>query len=172
MRSIDRAKVAEWLRRYLPLEIGGTIAELGGAFVAYRLSGSFALAALVGTIGASVGYYAIAFVNAVRWSYRDCARPSRIARVWVALWLATRSVLVEFGPAEAVDSLLVRPVAYYLGPQLFASPMVGWIVAKVLSDIAFYVLAITSYETFSRLVVHRRSRQEDEDGSVETIAAA
>ena len=119
-----------------------------------------------------VGYYAIAFVNAVRWSYRDCARPSRIMRALVALWLATRSVLVEFGPAEAVDSLLVRPVAYYLAWHLFDSPMIGWIVAKVTSDIAFYVCAISSYERFSRLVVHRGSRQEDEDESVETIATA
>ena len=172
MRSIDRAKIAEWGRRYLPCEIGGTVAELGGAALTYRLSGSFALAALVGTIGASVGYYAIAFVSAVRWSYRDYARPSRIMRTLVALWLATRSVLVEFGPAEAVDSLLVRPVAYYLAPHLFDSPMTGWIVAKVMSDIAFYVCAISSYERFSRLVVHRRSRQENEDESVETITAA
>ncbi len=61
----------EWVRRYLPCEIAGTIGELGGAAVAYLLTGSMAAAAIAATIGASAGYYATAYINAVRWSYRE-----------------------------------------------------------------------------------------------------
>lgn len=34
-----RQKLMEWVRRYLPCEIAGTIGELGGAAVAYLLTG-------------------------------------------------------------------------------------------------------------------------------------
>ncbi len=54
----------EWVRRYLPLEIARWAGELGFALAAYWLTDSFAAAVVVGTIGASVGYYATAYVNA------------------------------------------------------------------------------------------------------------
>jgi hypothetical protein len=64
-------KLREWVRRYLPCEIAGTVGELGGAAVAYLATGSLAAAAITATIGASAGYYAAAYVTALRWSYRD-----------------------------------------------------------------------------------------------------
>jgi hypothetical protein len=63
-------KVLEWLRRYLPCEIAGTTCEFGGAAIAYLVTGSFAAAAIVATIGASFGYYAAAYGAAVRTTYR------------------------------------------------------------------------------------------------------
>ena len=39
--------------------------------------------------------------------------------------LALRSIAVEFGPAEVIDSLAIRPVALYLGPVLIGNPVVG-----------------------------------------------
>ncbi len=61
----------EWVRRYLPCEIAGTVGELGGAAVAYLLTGSMAAAAITATIGASAGYYAAAYTSAVRWAYHE-----------------------------------------------------------------------------------------------------
>ena len=63
----------EWVRRYLPCEIAGTVGELGGAAMAYLMTGSLAAAAVTATVGASAGYYAAAYLNAVRWSYRQHA---------------------------------------------------------------------------------------------------
>ena len=63
-----RQKLREWIRRYLPCEIAGTIGELGGAAIAYLATGSLAAAAITATIGASAGYYATAYVSALRWS--------------------------------------------------------------------------------------------------------
>ena len=65
------SKLREWVRRYLPCEIAGTVGELGGAAVAYLATGSLAAAAVAATIGASAGYYATAYVSALRWSYRE-----------------------------------------------------------------------------------------------------
>ncbi len=162
----------EWVRRYLPCEIAGTVGELGGAAVAYLMTGSLAAAAITATVGASAGYYAAAYLNAVRWSYRQHAGRRRLPRVLVANLLAVRSVAIEFGPAELIDSLVVRPVAFYVGPQIFGGVVAGWIFGKLVSDVAFYVLAVLSYERFRGLLARRQPHAgEVDDGSVATVAA-
>jgi hypothetical protein len=165
-------KVREWVRRYLPCELAGTAAELGGAAIAYAVTGSLAAAAVTATVGASVGYYATAYGNAVRWSCARHRHLPRRRRLLTANTSALRSVAVEFGPAELVDSLVIRPVAYYLGPQLFDSTAAGWVFGKLVADVGFYVCAIASYERIAS-VVHRRPRVEEVgDGHAPTTAAA
>lgn len=147
-----RVKAVEWMRRYLFNEIAGTTVEMAGATVAYLVTDSLAAAAIVASIGASVGYYAAAYWAAVRLSLRaERARP-RAERVIVANLLALRSVFVEFGPAELLDSIFVRPLAFYVGPQLFGNVAAGWIFGKLVSDVAFYAVAIFSYERFTSLL--------------------
>jgi len=148
-----RSKLRERVRRYLPCEIAGTVGELGGAAIAYLVTGSPAAAAIAATIGASAGYYAAAYVSAVRWSHRDLDHRRWPSRVLVANLLALRSVAVEFGPAELIDSVAVRPVAFYVGPLIFDNTIAGWIFGKLVSDLAFYLCAIFSYERFKRLLV-------------------
>jgi hypothetical protein len=50
--------------------------------------------------------------------------------------LTLRSVAVEFGPAELVDSVAIRPAAFYVGPPVFDSTVGGWIFGKLISDFA------------------------------------
>jgi hypothetical protein len=123
------------VRRYLPCEIAGTAGELGGAAVAYLATGSLAAAATTATIGASAGYYAAAYVSALRWSYRRHDDRRWPSRVMVSSLLALRSVAVEFGPAEVMNSVAVRPVAYYADPLIFDNTIAGWIFGKLVSDL-------------------------------------
>ena len=91
----------------------------------------------------------------------------------VANVLALRSITIEFGPAELIDSIVIRPLAYYLGPVMFDNVAVGWIFGKLISDIGFYVLAIFSYERFKGLLAVRRAHSEEADGeSVPAVATA
>ena len=147
-----RLKALEWLKRYLPLEIAGWVGELGGAALAYWWTGSLAAAAVAATVGSSVGYYLPAYISAVRWS--ASAVPGR--RAGLSHLLALRSLTIEFGPAELVDSLVVRPALIYAGPVMLNHVVFGWIVGGVLADIAFYVCAICSYERFKSLLAVRR----------------
>jgi hypothetical protein len=172
-KRTTRQKLGEWVRRYLPCEIAGTVGELGGAAAAYLLTGSIAAAAVAATVGASAGYYAAAYLSAVRWVYREQSHRRWAARVLVANVLALRSVTIEFGPAELIDSIVIRPLAYYLGPVMFDNLAVGWIFGKLISDIGFYVLAIFSYERFKGLLAVRRPHSEEADGeSVPAVATA
>ena len=169
---LTKQKALEWGRRYLPCEIAGTAGELGGAGLAYAMTGSITGAAIVATIGASAGYYAAAYGAAVRATYANRRHLPWMARVITANALALRSVAIEFGPAEVIDSLLIRPFAYTLGPLLFGGMVAGWIFAKVVADIGFYVLAIFSYERFRGLLAVRRPVAEEvDDGFPSTVAA-
>ena len=172
-RSTTRQKLIEWVRRYLPCEIAGTVGELGGAAIAYLMTGSMAAAAITATVGASAGYYAAAYTAAVRWAYRDYSDRPAVPRLVVANLFAFRSVAIEFGPAELIDSIAIRPLAYFVGPMLFDNVVAGWIFGKFVSDIGFYVLAIFSYERFNGLLAGRRQAIEEADGeSVPAVAAA
>jgi hypothetical protein len=163
--------VREWVRRYLPCEIAGPVMELGGAAVAYLATGSLAAAAITATIGASAGYYATAYFSALHWSYRRHDHLRWPARLLVSNLIALRSVAVEFGPAELIDSVAVRPFAFYVGPLIFHNTMGGWIFGKLVSDLAFYFCAIFAYERFKGLLA-RPQAQEVSDESVSEIAAA
>lgn len=150
-----RAKVIEWVRRYLPLEIAGWVAELGSAGIAYAYTGSLATAAIAATIGSSIGYYLPAYVNAFRWSWPHTRGRSVARRVLVTNVLALRSLTMEFGLAEAIDSALVRPLLIFAAPVLIGHVWVGWIVGGLLADIVFYLCTISSYETFGRWLARR-----------------
>lgn len=154
----ERHRAREWIMRYLPYEIVSAAAELGGVAVAYAITHSLVVGALAGTLGAAIGYYATAFFAAVRQAYRQLSWPVGSMRVIVANALALRSVAVEFGLAEFVDSLAVRPVAYYLLPTMLGNAVAGWLAAKLISDAAFYLLTIFSYEKFGGLLVRPEIR--------------
>jgi hypothetical protein len=170
-RRTARQKLTEWVRRYLPCEIAGTVGELGGAVIAYWLTGSMAAAAIVATIGASVGYYAAAYTTAVRWAVREYRNRPRVRRIVAANLFAFRSVAIEFGPAELIDSIAIRPLAYYFGPMIFDNVAAGWIFGKLISDIGFYALAIFSYERFKGVLAGRTIEEVDGD-SVPALATA
>jgi hypothetical protein len=163
-----RTKTVEWLRRYLPNEIAGWVGELGAAAVTYHLTGSYAAAVVAGTIGASAGYYATAYANGIRWSYRAQSGRSRPMRLLVANGLAARSIAVEFGPAEAIDSIIIRPIALYVGPFLVGNVAVGWVLGSLAADVAFYVMAIFSYERFKGLLTVRTTAIRPEDSEPAT----
>lgn len=168
-----RRKFLEWVRRYLPCEIVGTVAELGAAAAVYLATGSWAATAVAATVFATVGYYAIAYINAVRWTMPTQSHRARPMAFVVSNALALRSVAVEFGPAEAVDSLVVRPAAYYLVPAMTGSAALGLVAGKVIADVAFYVCAIFSYEQFRGLVAARHRVEGDNGyGAVDAVTSA
>jgi hypothetical protein len=156
-----QGKLREWVRRYLPCEIAGTVGELGGATIAYLATGSLAASAMAATIGASVGYYAAAYSSALRWSYRDHDERPWPSRVMRSNLLALRSVAMEFGPGELLDSIAIRPMAFYMGPLIFDNVIAGWIFGKLVSDVVFYLCAVVSYERFQGLLVRPRSGAEE-----------
>jgi hypothetical protein len=167
-----RRKAMEWLKRYTPLEIAGWIGQLGAAGLVYMWTGSLMATAAAATIGSSVGYYLPAYITAVRWAADVERHRSWLSRTCLAQMLAIRSLALEFGPAELVDSAAVRPLLIYAGPLLLDHVLLGWIVGAFIADIVFYACAICSYEKFKSLLFCGPYQEEVDGEAVPAIAIA
>jgi hypothetical protein len=103
----------------------------------FALSRSVAAAALAGAWAETVAYYATM-------ALREC-RSSPPLR-------AMRNLVLEFGAAKALDSLLLRPSLMFAASQLIADVPLGIAVGKLAADVVFYVPTITAYELRRRYV--------------------
>ena len=144
--KIRSDKIREWLWRYVPAEIVATITALLGATIAHTLTGLLIVAAIGGTIGENIGYYGYFAIKEATRHYRDHSQHGALRRMFLTAVKTVRDMAVEFGPAEALDSLVMRPLCMYLGPQLLPSFELGILAGKIAADIVFYSLAIIGYE--------------------------
>jgi hypothetical protein len=127
--------LARWLRRYLPAELVATPCALLAGFAAGELTGSPAASALAATWGENAGFYGLMLG-------RELVRRRSLRALPVVL----RDLFVEFGPAEALDSFLLRPASVYAGLTLAPHPALGMIAGKILADVSFYTPAIVTFE--------------------------
>jgi hypothetical protein len=144
-----------WVRRYGPAEVAATAGALLGALVGVRLAGPVG-AAVGGDLGEGVAFYAVVVARELR-AERSAARP-RSTRQLLA------DLLREFGPAEALDSFALRPLAMYAGPYLTGDLLTGTLLGKVVADLVFYAIAAFAYE--------RRRTQPPGDGPLAPAAPA
>lgn len=128
----------EWIRRYLPMEVAGTACALAAAATVSRLDGGPAHAAVAGSIAEAVGFYGVAWILVAR------SHPTR------KLSRTARDLAVEFGPAEVLDSLLLRPGLMYLGARSLGDLTTGVLVGKLAADAVFYLVAIAGHEVGRR----------------------
>ena len=108
---------------------------------ASRLGAPVWLVGIAAALTEGVGFYAVAGIavwREQRRAFPDRRRTGILIRVLGLL-------LFEFGPAEVLDSFLVRPLAIMLGVQLLPDVAWGLIAGKVVADIAFYILAATAF---------------------------
>jgi hypothetical protein len=141
-----RRKLQEWAVRYLPAEIVGTVTAVAAAWTVHAASGSLVSAAVAGTVGESLGYYGCMVLReALRHDARHRHHGAPM-RLWLTGTGTVRDMLIEFGPAELVDSLLVRPLCMYLIPSLLNDFTAGILAGKLAADVVFYSLAIGAYE--------------------------
>ncbi len=130
-----RARV--WLHRYLPAEIAGTSAAVAAAAVTAR--GGVERAVIAAAWAEAIAFYA--FVTA-----REFRRVRRERAVGASALIAVRDVVAEFGVAEAADTILLRPLLMYGFAAALGGLLPGVIAGKLVSDVAFYALAIPAFE--------------------------
>lgn len=145
-----KVKQKEWLRRYMPAEILGTITALMGAWVVYAHSNSFIDATAAGWVGEGIGFYGYFITTELIANAKRYARNSIAKRISLAIAAAGTNLLVEFMPAEVFDNFIIRPFLMYVVPHYVHPYPVGFLVGKFSADIIFYALAIVGYETKKR----------------------
>ncbi len=132
-----------WIVRYLPAEVVGTVAMMTAGALITLWTDNPALIALAAVVGESVGFYAVLVVSTFVEQSRVDGRRSPAVRTGLLL-------VAEFGPAELVDTLLIRPAALYLGVLLIPDPVWGLLVGKVAADMVFYAIAAGAFTLTAR----------------------
>lgn len=134
-------RLGAWLRRYGPAELLSLAATLSGSWLVLAITDSVLLAAVAGTWAEGLAYYGL-IVGCELWAAMRQSPQVALRRL--------RRLLIEFGPAELLDSLLVRPAALAAGMALLSSPMLGALAGKLAADLVFYVPTTVSYELIRR----------------------
>jgi ornithine decarboxylase len=137
-----RGRVREWLARYLPAELAGILGAVLAAGVFHRFDIA-AATAYAGAIGETVAFYSVILFREVRAGARRADGRSIASRL--------RGLVLEFGPAELLDTFAIRPLAMYLGSQLIGSVTLGVVAGKIAADVVFYTIAVVGYEASKAL---------------------
>jgi len=139
-----RAK--RWLHRYGPAEVVGIGTALLGSYLVHALTGSEIAAAFGGALGETLGFYGVIIGREIR---RDAETGPRA-------WLRTAAhLMIEFGPAEILDTAVIRPFTMGAGTRLLGRAL-GIPLGKLAADVTFYVPVIITYEWRRRRAAAQR----------------
>ncbi|MFK5856815.1 MAG: hypothetical protein QM503_11835 [Bacteroidota bacterium] len=140
-----KKKIMVWVKRYLLADVLSTILSLGTAWLIMEQSGDRVLAAFVGSAVASVSFYFTIAFSDVRKSLKQHRAESRKYKIKSFL-VDFRNLIIEFGPAELLDVLAVRPFFMYLIPKLTGDFLLGTFIGKMIADVIFFIPAIIMFE--------------------------
>jgi hypothetical protein len=135
--TMRQPRTRVWLHRYLPAEIVGSTAAIAVAVVSAEAGVERAV--IAAAWAEAIAFYAFVTIREFL-QLRDGRRASGAAL------LAVREVIAEFGVAEAADTILLRPLSMYAMAASLGGLIPGVIAGKIVSDVAFYALAIPAYE--------------------------
>lgn len=140
---MNERRAVTWLRRYGPAELIAFAGALAGYALLEAMTASHVAAAYGAALGDNLGYYGFIVAREIRAKVVGHPHPVRGAiRV-------CRGLALEFGPAELLDSTIVRPACVAVATGTFGTAL-GVLVAKVAADLVFYVPVITSFELQGR----------------------
>src|SRR5579863_7148257 len=112
-----KSKKREWLNRYIPAEVLGTIVALTAAWWVYANSQSYIAAAASGWVGEGIGFYGYFITAELLLNAKKYREYSIFKRLSLIIGVASSNLLVEFAPAEILDNFFIRPFAMYIVPQ-------------------------------------------------------
>jgi len=145
------SKFREWFKRYFIAECLGTILSLCFAYIAYSQSHSYLIAAGAGFIGEGIGFYGYFIVSELLFNRRKYRNLPSLKRLSKVISRSGTDLVIEFGPAEVIDNILIRPFLMFYVPQHIEPYALGFIVGKFAADIIFYIFAICGYEFKKRI---------------------
>jgi hypothetical protein len=147
-----RRGVVFWICRYLPAEIVGTAAMVIAGLGVTAWTDAPAVVAIAALLGEIVGFYAVLAITI--YSEQAHVAPDRrraAARAFLLL-------IAEFGAAEVLDTLVIRPAALMLGVWLLPDPVVGLIAGKIAADVVFYAVAAGAFTVTDKTGLRDGSR--------------
>ena len=119
-----KRKIKEWLKRYFWADTLSTIVSIFVAWAIKETTNDRVLSAFLASVAASVIFYGVIILRDVKKSMQSHRLRNKKYQARSIL-IDFRNLMVEFGPAEVLDVLAVRPFFMYLIPTLMTNFIVG-----------------------------------------------
>lgn len=133
---MPKSKIKEWTSRYGLATIISFPAALAAAYLSKFLFSNSVATAYLATFAATLSFYGTIAAKDIK---ERKATASELLKV-------ARNMAVEFGPAEYLDSFLVRPFMLYLFPLFIGSFPLAILAGNAATDIIYFIPVIISYE--------------------------
>lgn len=143
-------RLTSWIKRFLPAELIGSTLAVSASFLTLRFTGNKILAAYAGAIGDTSGFYLTIITQSLLIKHRTVKQTHQKFSL-IHLLAVLKDTIIEFGPAELLDSFMLRPFFMYLFPTLLKNYALGIIIGKITSDVAFYIPVMAGNEIRMRL---------------------
>lgn len=140
-----KRKIIEWIRRYFPAEILSTITAICVALSTNYFSNNLILIAIFSSWSETIVFYAFIISRDIFSSKRQHTAQNKKYTLF-SFGKNIRNIVIEFGIAEALDTLFVRPFFMYFFARLSGLLVLGIVMGKLTSDIIFYIPTIIAYE--------------------------
>jgi hypothetical protein len=134
-------KAKEWFKRYGPPEVASLLMALIFSNLTMAATHNSIVSAYVGTWMNNLGFYGlIVFVDMK-------ARHAKNNGLTFADFIKQfRNSIVEFGPAEYLDSFAIRPFCLWFFPRFIHDYTLAVFIGTLLADVGYFVPTIFSYE--------------------------
>jgi hypothetical protein len=143
-----KSRLKLWLRRYGIAEVCGFVTAFLGFKLGQHYGSSRILSAYLGTLGENVGFYGFMLAREIRMEHRR-SRERNAAYGSLGVIKTLSHLGFEFGIAEAVDGLVVRPLSLNLATKALGDGY-GVLTGKLAADLIFYVVAMIFYDLRQR----------------------
>ena len=140
-----KAKIKGWVQRFLPAEVVGTIVAIVVSSIAHYYTNNLVIAAYAGSVCETIAFYTTIIIHDALIASKQLKEEGKTLTFRSFVYLL-RNILLDFGLAELMDSLLLRPFCMYIFPIWLRNYPLGILAGKIASDIVFYLPVIISYE--------------------------
>ena len=140
-----KSRIKEWIRRYAWAEVISTLLTFLFGWASSCVTKNSIAIAYAGTVGAAAGFYGFIFIRDISHSYLK-HEPETIRVKILLIAGCLRNMGFEFGLAELLDFLAVRPFCLLYGPLILNNYFWGILAGKTVADIIFFTISILMFE--------------------------
>ena len=138
-KYLSSKNIGIWINRYLPATIITLVVSI--FIFLLLLPISRVLASYAASIADTIIYYLIIFQKDLR-----VQMLSDDQSLFFRLIKFIRGVLIEFGPAEFLDTYIIRPSLFFYASILFDPTIFTLAITVILADLIFHLFAIIGFE--------------------------
>ncbi len=131
-----KIKIREWFYRYsIPLLLA-TLSSIVSASIIKSITGNNILAGVGATWIDNITFYGYVYLKDVK--RKNFTLTNFIKQI--------RNMIIEFGPAEYLDTFLVRPFFLSVVPYFINNYQLAILLGSLLAEITYFIPVITFYE--------------------------